>query len=456
MPQQSNRTARRRLAATVITFGGAVPPPSASCVRFVNAIRKIKSSLLHVNRREIRRHVMRVCSIFSQMLQLFSRTEFERGVIAHRAERHARGFTCWGQFVAMLFCHLGRAQSLREICGGLAASEGKLRHLGLPDAPRRSTPAYANEHRPWQLYRSIFYQVFSRCRQVAGGHGLRFKNKLLSLDATLIELCATVFDWAQYRRTKGAVKLHLLLDHQGLLPSYAVITEGRVHESRVARTLRFEPGTIVVFDRGFTDYAWFASLDADGVYFVTRMKDNADYGVVERRTVPAHSPVPRDEIVFLYKLARGADCDLFLRRLEVWDEKQQRILVFLTNHRHFAGSTIAQIYRQRWQIELFFKALKQNLRIKTFVGTNPNALQIQIWTALIALLLLKYLQLRARFGWSLSNLAALLRQQLFVYRDLWQWIDQPFQPPPLLDAVAEQIPLSWPANLDSRTANLNS
>ncbi len=179
---------------------------------------------------------MRVSSIFSQMLQLFSRTEFERAVVEHQAERHARGFSCWGQFVAMLFCHLGRAQSLREICGGLAASEGKLRHLGLPDAPKRSTLAYANEHRPWALYRSVFYQLLGRCREVAGSHGFRFKNKLLTLDATLIELCASVFDWAQYRRTKGAVKLHLLLDHQGLLPSFALITEGRVHESRVARS----------------------------------------------------------------------------------------------------------------------------------------------------------------------------------------------------------------------------
>jgi len=399
--------------------------------------------------------VLRVSSIFSQMLQLFSRAEFERAVIEHRAERHARGFTCWGQFVAMLFCHLGRAQSLREICGGLRATEGKLRHLGLPDAPKRSTLAYANEHRPWQLYRSVFYQLLSRCREVAGSHGFRFKNPLLSLDASLIELCATVFDWAQYRRTKGAVKLHLLLDHQGLLPSYAVVTEGRVHESRIARTLRFEPGTIVVFDRGYNDYAWFAALDAAGVFFVTRMKDNTDYGVVERRPIPERGSVQRDEIIFLYKAAREGGRDLFLRRLEVWDEPQQRTLVFLTNHRRFAASTIAAIYKSRWQIELFFKALKQNLRIKTFVGTSPNALQVQVWTALIALLLLKYLQLRARFGWSLSNLAALLRQQLFVYRDLWQWIDQPFQPPPLLDAVAEQIPLSWSTNLDSRNANLN-
>src|SRR2546425_957116 len=216
------------------------------------------------------------------MLHLFSRREFEQAVVEPRAERQARGFSCWGQFVAMLFCHLGRAQSLREICGGLTASEGKLRHLGLPDAPKRSTLAYAHEHRSWQLYRSVFDQLLSRCREVAGTHGFRFQNKLLSLVATLIELCASLFDWAQYRRTKGAVQLHLLLDHQGLLPSLALVTEGHVHESRVAHTLRFEPGTIVVFDRRFTDYPWFASLDADGVYFATRMKDHADYGVLER------------------------------------------------------------------------------------------------------------------------------------------------------------------------------
>src|SRR6202790_4849760 len=388
--------------------------------------------------------MMRVCSIFSQILQLIPRLEFEFAARKHNAERHARGFTCWGQFVAMLFCHLGHAKSLREICGGLAASEGKLRHLGLPDAPKRSTLAYANEHRPWPLYRSVFYQLLGRCREVACSHGFRFKNKLLTLDATLIELCASVFDWAQYRRTKGAVKLHLMLDHQGLLPSFALITEGRVHESRVARSLRFEPGTIVVFDRGYADYDWFASLDADGVFFVTRMKDNADYGVVERRRVPEHGAVRRDEIIFLYKAARTGNYDLFLRRIEVWDETQQRTLVFITNHRGFAASTIAAVYRQRWQIELFFKALKQNLRIKTFVGTSSHALQIQVWTALIAMLLIKYLQLKATFGWSLSNLVALLRQQLFVYRDLWTWLNDPFQPPPALDSVPQQLQLALP------------
>ena len=389
----------------------------------------------------------RVSSIFSQLLQLFSRLEFQSAVKKHKAERHARGFTCWGQFIAMLFCQLGQARSLREICGGLAASEGKLKHLGLPTAPSRSTLAYANEHRPWELYQTVFYQLLEKCQSLAvsapgkGKKKFRFKNKLMSLDATVIALCASVFDWAQYRRTKGAVKLHLLLDHEGHLPSFAVITEGKQHEIGVARQIRFATGTILAIDRGYTDYQWYAELTGEGVYFVTRLKDNADYEVVEERPLPQRKGLLRDQVIFFYQLAKaGVDC--FFRRIEYLDEESGQVLVFLTNSMTLAAATVAAVYKERWQIELFFKALKQNLRVKTFVGTSENALQTQIWTALIAILLIKYLQLKATFGWSLSNLVALLRQQLFVYRDLWEWIDQPFQAPPQLAPALNQLELS--------------
>ena len=389
----------------------------------------------------------RVCSIFSQILQLIPRLEFESAVRKHGAERHARGFSSWGQFIAMLFCQLGHAKSLREICGGLAASEGKLRHLGLPAAPARSTLAYANEHRPWQLYRTVFDQLLAKCQTLAASQPgtrkkrkFRFKNPLLSLDASVIDLCATMFDWAKFRRTKGAVKLHLLLDHDGYLPSYAVITEGKKHEVRVARQMRFTPGTILVFDRGYTDYQWFVSLIQQGVYFVTRLKENAAYGVVEDFAVPHRRGVRRDQVIFFYQLAqRGIDA--YFRRIEFYDEEHDRVLVFLTSHRELAAATIAAVYKERWQIELFFRALKQSLRVKTFVGTSAQALKTQLWTALIAILLVKYLQLKSVFGWSLSNLVALLRQQLFVYRDLWAWIDNPFQPPPIPAALPEQLAL---------------
>lgn len=389
----------------------------------------------------------RVCSIFAQILQLIPRLEFESAVREHKAERHARGFNSWGQFIAMLFCQLGHAKSLREICGGLAASEGKLRHLGVPTAPARSTLAYANEHRPWQLQRTVFEQLLAKCQTLAASQAgtrkkrkFRFKNPLMSLDATVIDLCAKMFDWAKFRRTKGAVKLHLLLDHDGYLPSFAVITEGKTHEVRVARQMRLAPGTILIFDRGYTDYQWFTSLTQQGVYFVTRLKENADYGVVEKREVPQGRPVLRDEVVFFYKLEQENQ-EVFFRRIEFYDEEHDRVLVFVTNHFELAAATIAAIYKERWQVELFFRALKQSLRVKTFVGTSSNALKTQLWTALIAMLLVKYLQLRSTFGWSLSNLVALLRQQLFVYRDLWTWIDDPFQPPPIPASSPEQLPL---------------
>jgi hypothetical protein len=375
--------------------------------------------------------------MFSQLLKLFPRTEFQALVKRTHAERHARGFTCWGQFVAMLFCQLGRAHSLREICGGLRSSEGKLKHLGIA-APSRSTLAYANEHRPWQLYRAVFQELLGRCQaQVSGRRKFRFKNKLVSLDSTVIDLCATLFDWAKFRRTKGAIKLHCLLDHDGYLPSVVVITEGKQHDVRVARTLRFEAGTVVVMDRGYVDYAWFGQLTAQEVFFVTRLKDSTVYKVVERRVVPDRGPVLRDEIIELTSWDAANKCPFRLRRVELDDPDKDDPLVFLTNHLTFGATTIAAIYKDRWKVELFFKALKQNLKIKTFVGTSANALKVQVWTALVAILLLKYLQLRSHFAWSLANLVALLRMNLFTHRDLWAWLDQPFTGPPTVLTAAQ-------------------
>lgn len=378
----------------------------------------------------------RVCSIFSQILQFIPRLAFEAKVQEHKAERHARGFSSWTQLIAMLFGQLGHAQSLREITGGLAACEGKLRHLGVSEPPKRSTLSYANEHRPWQLYRSVFYDLLEHCRGEAAGHKrkFRFKHKLLSIDSTTIALSLSMFDWAHYKRSKGAVKLHLVLDHDGYLPQYGVVSDGKQADIDAAKKMSFAPGTMLVFDRGYADYDWWLSLEQQKVFFVTRLKDKADYEVVEKREVPEKGNVLKDEVIVLMKLAaEGQEC--FLRRIEVWVEEKQETMVFVTNHLKLAASTIAAIYKDRWKIELFFKALKQSLKVKTFVGTSENAVQTQIWTALIAMLLVKYLQLRSTFGWSLSNLVALLRQQLFVYRDLMGWLNDPFQAPPALAGV---------------------
>ena len=352
--------------------------------------------------------------------------------------------------MAMLFCQLGRAHSLREICGGLACCEGQLKHLGVPVAPKKSTLAYANEHRPWELYQTVFEQTLFKCRELVASQGgrkkFRFKNKLMSLDGSIIDLSVSMFDWAKYRRTKGAIKLHLLLDHDGYLPSFAVVTEGKRSEIKVARTLRFEPGTILAIDRGYNDYEWFRELTTEEVYFVTRMKDKAVYEVKEELQVPQNSNVVGDQIICFPRLAREGEAPVLFRRVEIWDKEKQESIVFLSNLLAFGATTIAAIYKDRWQVELFFKALKQTLKIKTFVGTSANAVRTQVWTALIAMLVLKYLQLKSTFSWSLSTLAALLRQQLFFYRDLWVWLDDPFQAPPALAGVhddVQQLAISW-------------
>lgn len=372
-------------------------------------------------------------SVFGQILQIFSKAEFYKAVKELRAEKGAKGFSCWEQFVAMLFCQLGQAQSLREICGGLATCLGKLRHLGVESAPKRSTLSYANEHRPWELYRKVFYQLLEKCQGLAKGKKkFRFKNRLYSLDASLIELCVTLFDWAGYRQTKGAVKLHLLLDHEGYLPVFACITEGKVHEVKIARGLTFTKGSILAIDMGYTDYKQFAIWTEAGIYFVTKQKDNAVFRVIEDKVIPDNRNILKDQLIELTGYCSAKKCPHILRRIEVWDEENKKVIVLLTNHLEFGATTIASIYKDRWQIEIFFKALKQNLKIKTFVGTTRNALLTQIWTALIAILILKYMKFRSKLGWSLSNLIAMLRYNLFTYRDLWKWLDNPFETPPIV------------------------
>lgn len=377
----------------------------------------------------------RVSSIFAQIMKFFPRTVFDAAVRKHGAEKHAKGMTCWSQFIALMFCQLGGARSLREIIGGLAASEGKLRHLGVNSAPCRSTLAYANQHRPWQLYRTLFEQLVEVCQLEARSkrRKFRFHHPLLSLDSTVIPLCLAVFNWAAYTRTKGAVKVHTVLDHRSFLPCFAVMTDGKTPDIKVARGLKFEAGTILIMDRGYEDHRWWERLTQEGVFFVTRLKDSTVYGLAGRRPKPA-DPILRDEVIELNQ-KKGMKGRLRLRRIEVWLEEKQTTIVFVTNNFKLAASTIAAIYRDRWQIELLFKAIKQSLRIKTFIGTSENAVQTQIWAALIAMVLLRYLQLRSTWKWSLSNLAALLRYQLFVYRDLWAWINQPFRPPLELDTA---------------------
>jgi IS4 transposase len=308
--------------------------------------------------------------------------------------------------------------------------------------PTRSTLAYANAHRPWQLYETLFYQVLAQCQAMAAlkRRRFRFKHPLRTLDTTFIELCATVFDWARFVRTKGAIKLHLQLDHQGCLPGWALVTAGDVNDVRVAQQLTFAPGTIVAMDRGYLDYALYQRGTTAGVWFVTRPRTNMLYEVLAQRLVPTRSAGRAEEVIRLTGPHAADRGTVPLRQVTIWDEPQQRTITFLTNIRHLAASTIAAIYQERWQIELLLKAVQHHLRIKTFVGTSANAVQIQLWIALLAMLLLKFLQLKSTWPWSLSNLAALLRFNLLTSRDLWVWLNAPFGWPAI-------TPMPMPATL---------
>lgn len=387
--------------------------------------------------------MVRHASLFSQLVAMFHRGAFNNLVYRHQAERYAKGFSSWDHFVAMLFCQLAQAKSLREICGGLSCCLGKLRHLGVRKPPNKSTLSYANAHRPWQMYRELFYQTLGLCKMAGPGkHRFRFKNKLLSLDSSTISLCLSLFPWAKFRRTKGAVKLHLLLDHDGYLPSFAYISNGKKHDVTIARTVPLSPHSIVAMDRGYNDYELFAHWTENQIFFVTRLKGNADYTVIEDRRIPKNRNILADQLIQFNGHYARKKCPHILRKVSVWDKEQEREIILLTNHLKFGATTISAIYKDRWQIELFFKALKQNLKVKTFVGTSENALFIQIWTALIAMLLIKFLKFKSSFEWSLSNLVAFLRWNLFTYRDLWEWIDKPFDVLPI-SVTPVQYPLPF-------------
>ena len=380
--------------------------------------------------------MVQAMSLFNQLLRHFPVLEFAALVKKHDAERASKGFSCRAQLVAMLFCQLAHADSLRDICNGLACCAGKLVHLGIGLAPNKSTLSSANQHRPAALYEELFYTALARFRS-EGGLGVRkrrfrFRNKLLSLDSTTISLCLELFPWASFRRAKGGVKAHVLLDHDDYMPSYVLITEARRSDVKLADSFPLNPGSIVAMDRGYNDYSLFARWTERKIFFVTRLKDNAAYEVLGEAPVPANRNIRADQLIQFTGGKAQTDCPFPLRRVVVWDAVNEREIVLLTNLVDFGSTTIAAIYKDRWEIELFFKALKQNLKLKSFVGTSENALRIQIWTALIALLLLKWMHHLSKAKWSLSNLASMLRMNLFTYRDLTAWLDNPFGTPPLL------------------------
>lgn len=384
----------------------------------------------------------RSASLFNQLLQQFPRSEFQRLVNKHGAEKRSKGFSSWTQFVSMLFCQFAKADSLREISNGLACCIGKLSHLGLKKAPPKSTLSYANEHRPAGMYQDLFYctlKQFRAKRMLAIRKPFRFKHKLLAFDSTTITLALSVFPWAKYRTKKGGIKLHVLLDNADLMPDFIHFSEARMNDCKALSKLNLKPGSIIVMDRAYNDFEQYGEWTIQGVWFVTRMKSNTCFRIIEKRIPPANRHIVSDDLIQLTGSNSG-ECPDTLRRVVAVDPKTGEKITILTNNLKLGASTISGIYKERWRIEEFFRLLKQNLRIKTFIGTSKNALLIQIWTAMISLLLLKWLHFISKAGWSFSNLASMLRMNLFTYRNLHEWLEDPFQTPPL-EPAPEQLVL---------------
>ena len=374
-------------------------------------------------------------TLFSQILQQIDRSIFNKAVKAYQSDKHNKGINSWTHLTTMLFCHLSKAQSIREITNGLLSASGNLNHLGIQGkSPSRSSLSYINGHRDWRMFRE-FYFLLKDDLQSRGHLGRKkfkkIKRKIYMLDSTVISLCLKVFDWAKYRQEKGAVKLHTLLDYDGCMPSYLFMTEGRQADVKHAQYMTLPKRSVVVADRGYQDFSMLFNWDKNDVYFVIRLKKSINHRMIKELPLGdsnGNQKILKDELIMLTEEQTKDDYPKQIRRVAVYDEKNNKTIELITNNLTWTASTIAELYKQRWMIEIFFKELKQHLKIKSFIGTNENAMWIQIWTALITLLLLKYLKESAKYKWSLSNLIAFLRMNLFVKILLTEWLNNPFRP----------------------------
>ncbi len=356
-------------------------------------------------------------TILSQILKLVPRHEFETLAIRHHSGRSFRTASRWSQFVTMATAQLSGRISLRDIVDNISSQAHRLYHLGSAKLSR-SNLSRINEDKPYALYEALFGKLLSRCQGKAPGHDFRFKNPLYSLDASTIDLCLSVFPWADFRTTKGAIKLHVGLNHEGYLPEFVTVTEGKTGDVTIGRTLKFPKGSIVAIDRGYNDYAWYNQLTEKGIFFVTRLKSNAKTRIVQRRPVLTDSGLTSDQTIEFTGIQTAKKCPIKLRRIGYRDPETGKHYIFLTNNFKLAAKTIADIYKARWQVELFFKWIKQNLKIKSFIGTSKNAVLTQIWVALCVYLLLAFIKFQSKLDKSMQQILRLLQLNLFEKRDL--------------------------------------
>ena len=356
-------------------------------------------------------------TVFSQLLKFIPRHEFETLAKQHHSGRSFRTASRWSQFVTMAMAQLSGRNSLRDIIENISAQAHRLYHLGSAKLSR-SNLSRINDGKPYALYEALFGKLLNRCQGVVPGHDFRFKNPLYSLDASTIDLCLSVFPWADFRTTKGAIKLHVGLNHAGYLPEFVTVTEGKKHDVTIGRTLKFPKGSIVAVDKGYNDYAWYNQLTESGIFFVTRLKANAKYRTVCRRPVLKSKGLICDQTIEFTGAQTAKKCPVQLRRIAYRDAETGKRYVFLTNNFKLSAKTIADIYKARWQVELFFKWIKQNLKIKSFVGTSKNAVMTQIWIALCVYLLLAFLKFQSKLQKSTQQILRLLQLNLFEKRDL--------------------------------------
>jgi hypothetical protein len=349
----------------------------------------------------------------SQLLIHIPRHDFQSLVSQWGGDRYVKKFTTWNQFTTLLYAQAGDKRSLRDIEQGLTAQAGKLDHLGFESAVRRSTLSEANATRNWAIFQGLFEKLLVRCQSLSPKHRFKFKNPLFLWDATVIDVCLSMFPWAKFRTTKGALKLHCQLDDAGHIPSFAVVTDGKCHDLRAAKTF-FElvPDSIYCMDKGYYDFDLFRRIHDTGAFFVTRAKDNLVYTVTGQQELPKNKAVLADRLIELSGFYSHKDFPSALRLIRFFDAENNRTFEFLTNNFRLSASTIAAIYKARWQIEAFFKWIKQNLKVKTFLGTSRNAVLTQIWVAMCYFLLLAYIKFQTKYRFSLHYLHRMIRETL--------------------------------------------
>lgn len=361
------------------------------------------------------------CStLMGQLLQLIPRHVFDHLVDSHAWQGpKPRKFSYWSHLGAMLFGQWSARKSLRDLVFSLNRHVRKFYHLGLAGV-KRSTLADANQQRPAVIFEKTYYKLYERLSAELATQP-QGAPKIKIIDATTIDLCAAAFPWAKFRIRKGAIKLHTVLTE--MLPQCVLVTDGKTHDQKAVQDLHFEPGDLLVFDRAYLDYAWLYRLHQGGVWFVTRLKTNSCYEVVQ--TQAASGPVLADQIIRLSSPHGQACYPELLRRVHYRDPETGKEYVFLTNRLDLSALEVAELYRRRWQIELFFKWIKQNLKVKAFYGSSKNAVLIQIWTALIAYLLLVWLKFKSTVGWGLLELTRLAQTMLLERCNLWAMLCPP-------------------------------